>query len=130
MPDPKRVERVANAIGGAMITRLSATEIAEAALRAAGHDPDENCTCHPDDLMNEGICEFRMLADSVGHAFNPPDADEAEVSILMTAVERAAEFIGSLPCTCPQGDHRPWADNEPCGRCAVLGQWHGKPVDR
>jgi hypothetical protein len=130
MTDQKRVERVASAIGAAMITRRSTTEIAESALRAAGHDPDENCTCHPDDLMGEGICEYRMLADSAGEAFNPPDDDEAEVAVLVRAIERAAGFIGSLPCTCPQGDHRPWAGDEPCGRCAALGQFRGKPVNR
>jgi hypothetical protein len=114
-----RVERVAHAIGAAMITRQGPGEIAKAALAAAGHDPDELCTCEPGDLRHEGICEYRMLADTVGNLLNPPDADEAEVSILMTAVERAKAYIESQPCICtPEGIE----DQMPCPRCAAIGR--------
>jgi hypothetical protein len=124
---PDRIDRVADTIGAAMITRRSPREIAKIVLRAAGHDPDENCTCHPDDLMHEGICEYRMLADKVGAALNPPDGDEAEVSLLMTAVEQAQEYIAAQPCTCTLEMVADW---DACPRCRALGRRDDKPVQR
>jgi hypothetical protein len=95
--------------------------------RRPAHDPDEPCTCEPGDLMGKGICEYRMLADTIGTLLNPPDGDEAEVSILMTAVERAQAYIESQPCTCTAEDI---ADQMPCGRCAALGRLANQALDR
>lgn len=91
------------------------------------HDPRGECTCHPGDLMGEGICEYRMLADAVGEAFNPPDIDEAEVAILIGAVQRAREVLAAVRCACTplmleQGN--------PCRRCVALGEFDGKPAQR
>jgi hypothetical protein len=66
-----------------------------------------------------------MLADAVGEAFNPPDGDEGEVSLLITAVENARAMLAAFTCYCTPGD-----DDPPCMRCSALGQWHGKPVQR
>jgi hypothetical protein len=91
------------------------------------HDPAETCDCHPDDLMHLGICEYRMLADTVGAAFNPPDGDEAEVAILITAVERAQAYIVSQPCACTPAMVENW---EPCARCAALGRLNDEALQR
>ena len=75
--------------------------------------------CEPDDLFRQGICEYRMLADCVGNALNVGDGDEAEVSLLITAIENVKAYVESLPCTCtPEGI----ADWEPCARCRVIGR--------
>jgi hypothetical protein len=91
------------------------------------HDPMTDCNCEPGDALNVGVCEFRMLADSVGDAFNPPGDDVAEVAILITAVERIAAFVRELPCRCTP-EMAMGAD--PCDRCRVIGQLGGKPVQR
>lgn len=80
------------------------------------HDPETDwCACTPDGTSR---CGYRLLADAVCEHLNPRDGDEAEVSLCMDSVKRAADYIRSLPCMCePGGD-------EPCGRCAALGQWH------
>jgi hypothetical protein len=106
------------------LTGIQAAVLFAAAL-APKHRPDEICTCHPGDLMGEGICEYRMLADAVGGAFNPPDDDAAEVSVLITATERAAEHIRSDRCCCLAG-----YPDAPCPRCSALGQWRREPVQR
>lgn len=78
-------------------------------------DPDW-CTCEPGGADR---CEYRMLADAVSIGLNPHDGDEAEVSLLVTAVEKATAYILSLPCACEPG-----YSEEPCQRCAVTGRWH------
>jgi len=83
-----------------------------------GHNPDNLCNCEPGSI---DACEYRMLADAVVEHLGPRDGDEAEVALCITAVERAGKFIASLPCTC-----KPGYDDDPCGRCSVLGQWHGE----
>jgi hypothetical protein len=83
------------------------------------HDPDADCTCEP---LSIDICEYRMLADAVIEHLNAPDGDEAEVSLCITAVQRVAAYVASLPCTCEPG-----YAHQPCGRCDAIGQWHGKP---
>ena len=80
------------------------------------HDPETDwCACEPN---GDARCDYRTLADAVIETLNPPDGDEAEVSLCITAVERIGAYVQSLPCTCV---------DEPCGRCAALGQWTGRP---
>ena len=79
------------------------------------HDPSADCTCESGD---DDICEYRMLADAVIEKLDPRDGDEAEVALCIAAVERVAAYVQSLPCTCA---------DEPCGRCAAIGQWMGRP---
>ena len=87
------------------------------------HDPDTDwCACEPD---GDRRCDYRMLADAVIRVFNPPDGDEAEVGICITAVEAAYDYIGGQPCTCV-GNH----EDEVCIRCSVLGERQGRLVDR
>jgi hypothetical protein len=87
------------------------------------HDPTTDwCACEPNGMNR---CDYRLLADAVIEHLNPPDGDEAEVSICVTAVENIAAYVGSLPCACAPG-----YDDEPCGRCTALGQWHGRPQGR
>jgi hypothetical protein len=84
------------------------------------HDPKTDwCACTPNGMNR---CSYRMLADAVIEHLNPPDGDEAEEGICITAVENVAAYVGSLPCVCTPG-----YDDEPCSRCSALGQWHGKP---
>ena len=87
------------------------------------HDPESDwCACEP---FSAARCDFRLLADTIIQQFNPPDGDDAEVAICMTAIGRAAEFVRSLKCECPRR-----SGAEPCGRCAVLGQYQGERVER
>lgn len=89
------------------------------------HDPAVNCDCEPGDLMRKGVCEYRMLGDAVGDALNPPDGDEAEVAILIDAVNAAAEYIASAPCLCALE-----ARYGVCPRCRALGQIAGERCQR
>jgi hypothetical protein len=87
---------------------------------AVVHDPRTDwCACEPE---GPGRCDYRLLADEVVKRLNPRDGGESEVSLCIGAVECAAEFIASQPCTCEPG----WR-TEPCGRCAALGRWHDDP---
>jgi hypothetical protein len=87
------------------------------------HDPrTDACACEP---LGDVVCDYRLLADGVIEHLNPRDGDEAEVYLLREAVEQVAGYVESLPCTC-----KPGYDDEPCGRCAAIGQWHGKPRER
>ena len=86
------------------------------------HPETDACACEP---LGDVVCDYRLLADGVIEHLNPSDGDEAEVYLCRQAVERAAAFIESLPCTC-----KPGFDDDPCGRCAALGQRHGEPVQR
>lgn len=83
------------------------------------HDPNELCDCEPEDLFRKGVCEYRLLADSVGNTLNVGDGDEAEVSLLISAVENAKTYIESQPCTCTLQDIAGW---DPCPRCRVIGR--------
>lgn len=115
------------------LTHWQARAVAQAispflAKRSGGdviHDPlSDRCACEPNGARR---CGYRLLADAVIEAFNPPDGDEAEVAICITAVESAAQYVGFNDCECTP---EMVADGEPCARCAVLGQLGGKPVDR
>ena len=87
------------------------------------HDPETDaCACEP---LGDVVCDYRLLADAVIEHLNPGDDDAAEVAICIDAIASIAAYVESLPCTCEPG-----YDNEPCGRCAARGQWHGKPVQR
>jgi hypothetical protein len=70
-------------------------------------------------------CGYRLLADAVIEQLNPPDGDEAEVGICITAIEGIAAYVASLPCTC-----KPGPEDGPCGRCNALGQWCEQGVSR
>ena len=86
------------------------------------HDPRTDwCACEPNGANR---CDYRMLADMVIERLNPPDGDAAEVDICESAIAKIANYVDSLPCTCTPGD------DEPCGRCAALGQRHRGPVGR
>lgn len=74
------------------------------------HDPATDwCACLPEGDVR---CGYRLLADAV-------------IGICISAVAAVADYVRSLPCTCAPG-----CDDEPCGRCAALGQRHGTPVQR
>jgi hypothetical protein len=85
------------------------------------HDPKTDwCACEPG---GDDRCSYRLLADAVDEHLNPKDADEAEEAIVIGAVERAAAYIRSQPCTCTE---QMIADWEPCPRCEALGLIGGK----
>jgi hypothetical protein len=86
------------------------------------HNPETDwCACEP---YSANRCDYRMLADTVIERLNPPDGDAAEVDICETAIANIANYVESLPCTCTPGH------DEPCGRCAALGQRHRGPAQR
>ncbi len=87
------------------------------------HDPATDwCACEPNGTDR---CGYRMLADAVIEYLNPPDGDDAEVAICISAVETIASYVASLPCACTPG-----YDGEPCRRCAALGMRHNSPEVR
>jgi hypothetical protein len=65
---------------------------------------------------------YRELADKIISLFNPPDD-----SILVEALERAARYIRNDVCDCAE-DYE--TEDDVCGRCAALGQFNCKPVQR
>ena len=86
------------------------------------HDPRTDwCACEPNGADR---CDYRMLADKVIERLNPPDSDEAEVALLMHALDVAADYITDQPCFCDQ------EPDLPCFRCSALGQRHREPVQR
>lgn len=95
--------------------------------RATCRDITSGCTCQPDG-QPEDICDYRLLGDTVAGTLNPIGDDTAEVAILGAAVERIAAYVRSLPCTCGEGVAA--YDEDPCGRCSVIGQRCGKAEPR
>jgi hypothetical protein len=71
---------------------------------------------------------YEWLRDAVLHAFNPSDDDGAEESIMEKAIFDAADFIADQPCLCKVTDDGDY--DEPCSRCAVLGQLAGEVSPR
>ncbi len=58
------------------------------------HDPARDwCACEPEGDIR---CGYRRLADAVIAKLDPRDGDEAEVALLITAVDRAAARIAGL----------------------------------
>lgn len=64
--------------------------------------------------------EYQELGDEIRDRFNPADGDEAYVALLIKAVQRAAAFIESIPCSCDADALDGSVD--PCNRCAALGR--------
>lgn len=85
------------------------------------HSADDLCDCEPNSLDE---CEYRLLADSIEAVIDVQDGDEAEVSLIIKAVIKAAAYIAAQPCTCAYG-----YEHGPCPRCDALGQWHGMSRD-
>ena len=89
------------------------------------HDPlTDWCACEPHSMDR---CDYRLLADKVIDELNPPDGDEAEVSICFNAIEDAAVYIQQQPCTCTPAMVE---DGSPCPRCAALGRIGDTRMDR
>ncbi len=91
------------------------------------HSATVSCTCDP---HGEDRCDYRLLADQIIDLLHPPDDDVAEVGIVMDAVQRLAEYVTGLPCTCPPAAGPPDWDVQPCGRCDALGRARDKAVER
>jgi hypothetical protein len=86
------------------------------------HDPETDwCACEPNSTAR---CDYRMLADKVIERFNPPDGDEAEVALLMLALDVAADYVEDRPCACGR------EPDLPCFRCSALGRRNNEPVQR
>lgn len=103
---------------------LDAAQVTPDPTAPEPHTVDSDCNCEPGGVDR---CEYRILADAVAEAFNPPGDDEAEVAILARAVGEARDFVGSLPCECIAPDADP---SLTCRRCQVLGRAGGEPVGR
>lgn len=79
---------------------------------------------------------YAMLRALIIDAFNPPDDDAAECSLLADSVVYAFEFIESAPCECKGVQFRVdygtgigW-DWDVCSRCQVLGRINNERQDR
>lgn len=79
---------------------------------ASDRKPNDVRSSIPDDEV-----ELEAYVLAIIDAFNPPDDDVAQVSILLDAIETAALFIESQPCTCDA------PDGDPCDRCVALGRF-------
>lgn len=79
------------------------------------------------DARTEGEIEYEVLRDTIVAAFNPPDEDAAEPSIMTAALDRAYAFIVGQPCTCPPDVIEVSA---PCARCDALGWAADRPLPR
>lgn len=66
--------------------------------------------------------DYWTLRDHVIDRLNPPDGETSEVHGMCTAIDRAAAFIETIPCTCPPGAADPMVYDDPCDRCAALGR--------
>lgn len=89
------------------------------------HDPRTDwCACEP---YSANRCDYRLLADKVAELLNPPDGEDAEVSICIDAIEQAAGYIVSQPCTCTREMVENW---ESCPRCAAIGRRDDTAVQR
>lgn len=80
--------------------------------------------------LSDAERDYEVLRDAVIEQFNPRDGDDGEAFIMTEAIEGAARFIRSLPCTCPPDAGPPTWDGEPCGRCAALGRARDEEVSR
>ena len=89
------------------------------------HDPETDwCACEPE---GDRRCGYRILADKIVEEFNPPDGEESELSICFNAIEDAAAYIASQPCTCTLAMLADW---DACPRCRALGRRGDKAVQR
>jgi hypothetical protein len=71
--------------------------------------------------------DYEVIRDACLNAFNPPDSDGAEPSIMAGAIKTAQAYIEEQPCLCTR---ELIEDNDPCGRCYVLGRVGDKTVTR
>jgi hypothetical protein len=71
--------------------------------------------------------EYEIVRDACLNAFNPPDDDGSESSLMAEAVERAQAYIDQQPCLCTPSLIE---DHDPCPRCRVLGRLGDKPESR
>lgn len=63
------------------------------------------------------------------HAFNPPDGDGAQASLLLHALDQAHALIVAQPCTCPEPDEYGYRV-PPCTRCSALGRSGDEVISR
>lgn len=70
---------------------------------------------------------YRYLADLVIKWFNPADGDGAEDYLLGKKIRQIGKFVESLPCTCDEGAAE--FNDEPCGRCLILGRVEDQSVE-
>lgn len=75
--------------------------------------------------------DYELLRDVIIEAFNPPDDDRAEVSIMSDAIAQAVKFIRNLDCDCDPRKHlfEDGADVA-CMRCQVLGRFKDEEIER
>lgn len=73
-------------------------------------------------MADEWEDTYRLLVEEVFEHLNPSDEDIAEVAIAINAVKFAAEFIESIPCTCPPNAGSPDWEVDPCRRCQAIGR--------
>lgn len=107
------------------------TMIARAFDIADSEYPPQGNNENPD---REDARWYSMLRALIIDAFNPPDDDVAECSLLADAVVHVFQFIESAPCTCKVSDDQvhvgDWVDYDVCPRCEVLGRCNDVSIER
>jgi len=78
--------------------------------------------CYANDPSFDAVEAAAELAAAIDYWLCGPfdDGDEGQEYILGRAVERAARFIASLPCTCDM------PDGDLCQRCLCIGCGYGE----
>jgi hypothetical protein len=72
--------------------------------------------------------DYELLRDTIIQAFNPPDEDVAEPSLMTDTLDLVWAYVVAQPCTCQPGAAD--FEVEPCDRCAVLGRAADAVVER
>lgn len=93
-----------------------------------------------DDQRSDDEVDHDAYVAAIIHAFNPPDDDASQVSVLLAAIDQAFAFIVGQPCTCPVGTVGTDIDRFDstitdyyglwCRRCQALGRSNDKRIER
>ena len=84
----------------------------------------------PDDADFPSFASYEVLRDTIVQAFNPPDDDVAEESLMTDALDKAWAFIVQQPCSCPPDAGPPDFEGDACYRCEVLGRARDVVIER
>lgn len=79
-------------------------------------------------VLADDARDYWTLRDLIIDRLNPPDSDFAEIHIMCTAIEDAAELIESIPCACTPAARL--GEDDPCPRCQALGRIADERVER
>ena len=104
-----------------------ARDIAGERALVARPSADTETRAHVNSPDYDAARDYEALRDHVIKVLNPPDGDDGEVFIMMTAIDGAVRFIEQQMCHCTPARVE---DYNPCPRCAVLGRLGDVRINR